>query len=795
MSKGKTRFTRVGNSAIGIETSPSTSGLGGLGEISVAIRSERRDAVLFWKEPVNRPDGGSEWTAQSDGLTITTVLLPLEHIIKFDVSIKSESPKSINYCMLNFDFLPSNIPQNNAVELDEIYVPHLLPGKDMIIADAVFRSPAIVARCKTTATALIPDLDAIPESRAATWAMNFDRKGIKGVPRLSLGLMKYRPKGHVFFKALKNESINVPREGLSFSGFILFSSDAGENYSRDVLRFLWDCYGVKNYCSISPQVLSIGELAGAALNRLFKRDDLYREFEYQGVKCGGVVTFSATREKPLTPIKASRTRFISSFNGITTHLTLTYFALFGTTYETGESLQRLVHKQGVPFIQQTWFQSWFNAMRTAYGARIMADRWKDERLAVQATRIKNLALSAPDEDGIFSAICFFPENKVWWKRGSLTFMAIEDYHTPDQATTGYFMLRWYKNVEPEPALLEKARGLGRFFIKHQLAEGAVPAWIKGRTHRHSRILLKSASTAGPMMFMALLAALDKDEAVLESAKKMAGFIEEQVLPKHLWYDYETVFSCSRHPQRFMDKRTGIPPQNGMSMLWATEGSRLLFELTGEPRYLELMKKCLDDLLWLQQIWNASVVSINPFGGFGSMNTDAEWNDARQGIIAPVLLDAYRATGDPHYFQRGVAAVRACYITMLHPAMKEVAPGNMVYYRDSDYGSIYENYAHNGFDRVIWGYLEPDWGAGTAVYASAHAMKFYGDLFVDLKRDNAFGINGCNVKKLQREGSRIKLDVEFIPKVTDDPQIVVDGAAPETIIEINGKVTSFNNFSQ
>jgi len=178
-----------------------------------------------------------------------------------------------------------------------------------------------------------------------------------------------------------------------------------------------------------------------------------------------------------------------------------------------------------------------------------------------------------------------------------------------------------------------------------------------------------------------------------------------------------------------------------------------------------------------------------------MNTDAEWNDARQGIIAPVLLDAYRATGDPHYFQRGVAAVRACYITMLHPAMKEVAPGNMVYYRDSDYGSIYENYAHNGFDRVIWGYLEPDWGAGTAVYASAHAMKFYGDLFVDLKRDNAFGINGCNVKKLQREGSRIKLDVEFIPKVTDDPQIVVDGAAPETIIEINGKVTSFNNFSQ
>jgi len=75
------------------------------------------------------------------------------------------------------------------------------------------------------------------------------------------------------------------------------------------------------------------------------------------------------------------------------------------------------------------------------------------------------------------------------------------------------------------------------------------------------------------------------------------------------------------------------------------------------------------------------------------------------------------------------------------------------------------------------------------------MKFYGDLFVDLKRDNAFGINGCNVKKLQREGSRIKLDVEFIPKIKDDPQIVVDGAEPDTKIEINGKVTSFNNFSQ
>jgi hypothetical protein len=121
---------------------------------------------------------------------------------------------------------------------------------------------------------------------------------------------------------------------------------------------------------------------------------------------------------------------------------------------------------------------------------------------------------------------------------------------------------------------------------------------------------------------------------------------------------------------------------------------------------------VDLLLLYQQIWNAPFLSFDT-RGFGVMNTDAEWNDARQASFSTLLMDLYELTGEPELFHRGVAALLAAF-TLMH--------------RESeDRGAISENYGHAGRDAHIQGYVMPDWGAGTACSASGMAQIRWGDL--------------------------------------------------------------------
>ncbi len=758
--------------------------------ISTSVRAEKKDVDWKWSEPERTAEDAIRCEGHSDGFQLDLALANRDNLIGIDLALRAESPQTFNYCLLHLDFIPDGAEVAPSERLDDCHVPHLIREPGLVVADMVFRSPAIVVRRFDMAMALLPNLDRFRESRPPTWVMDFDRNGPRHTPRLGLGFMNYRPHRHVYFMSLPDEDIDIPDEGLTLSGHLIVSADADRNFGRRVQHFLWERYGIPNYRAVKPQVLTLDEQAREAADRLYNREDFYHEFEYKGATRAGLTAFTATTEKPIKPKKAWLTPLVSHFNGLGMHFLLAVLNRANSTESSEERTRKIIHKRGIPLLAQSWFQSWFNCLRTAYSSRVLADKWGDDRLREQSNFIKDLALGAPVEDGIFSAVCFYPEGKVWWKRGTLTFMAIEDYHTPDQASTGYIMLRWYRDIDSEPALLDMARGLGRFFLKHQLPSGAVPAWIKGRTHRHMSRLLESASTAGPMMFMAMLASVDGDEAALEAARKMAKFIEREVIPEHKWFDYETFYSCSRQPKEPRDPRTGIFPVNTMSMRWAVEGARLLFEITGEEQYRELLLKCLDDLLWHHQVWDAPVHSINTFGGFSCMNTDAEWNDARQGIFAPVLMDSYLITGDPHLFQRGVSAVRSCYTTMLHPAFKEVAPGNMVHYRESDRGAIYENYGHSGFDRIIGGYQHSDWGAGTALFATSHALKFYGDVFVDLNHGHAFGVNGCDVKQFEKDGNALRLTIESLVPDLDGWRVVVRGAGPDTKVVVNGSEHAF-----
>lgn len=117
---------------------------------------------------------------------------------------------------------------------------------------------------------------------------------------------------------------------------------------------------------------------------------------------------------------------------------------------------------------------------------------------------------------------------------------------------------------------------------------------------------------------------------------------------------------------------GQPAENNLAKLLAPLAYLRAHEATGDARWLAQGRSVLDYALLTQQHWSHPLLTPRLLGGFTTQNTDAEWSDARQAMVAPTLFAYYRATGEVEYLERGVAALRSGFA---------VAP--------------FENYAHAG----------------------------------------------------------------------------------------------------
>jgi len=186
----------------------------------------------------------------------------------------------------------------------------------------------------------------------------------------------------------------------------------------------------------------------------------------------------------------------------------------------------------------------------------------------------------------------------------------------------------------------------------------------------------------------------------------------------------------------------------MSMIWAAAAFGEMYEATREARYLATGRRIVDELSLYQHLhdkpWHFGIPS---FGGFTSQNRDAEQNDARQALAAPVFLDYYRFTGREDYFHRGVAALRAGFTNTYLPENVPVWVVLNLYFPwfgPEDHGFTEENTFHNGHTGApfIMRASNFNWGGGSAAAAVALAQFRYGDIYVDLARDKAFGLNGC-----------------------------------------------------
>jgi hypothetical protein len=204
-------------------------------------------------------------------------------------------------------------------------------------------------------------------------------------------------------------------------------------------------------------------------------------------------------------------------------------------------------------------------------------------------------------------------------------------------------------------------------------------------------------------------------------------VVRDVVPSGRWEDFETYWSCSRWGRDDMVgrhvERNARYKQNTLAIYWTAEALTVAADVTGTSAWLEPARRCLDELLLYQASWQPSYLHVPVVGGFGVMNLDSEWNDARQSLFAEFIAASGTRFSCPEYRERGEAALRASFSMMFcpenprsHQQWMQAHPC----FTAADHGFMMENYGHGAITRPggigIGTFTIYDWGNGAAAEA-------------------------------------------------------------------------------
>ncbi len=751
------------------------------GEDGSAILS-LRDVEAVWDDKCNR----YSWQKSGSGLAVS---LPFG---RFELNAVTES-EPLTCLRVAATLVVTQPVRLHSLELrystgfgryDQATVPHLRPAADLVIADQVFRSPAVVARKGRQVVALVPDLSTITPAHKTYLDVQREGQGEKSL--LAHGLGEWTACGHVFFKRTRSKRTLQPGTEVPLVHFVLSFPDVEELPLEKVASFLWRRFAPRD--AIVPQVLPLLEYDKLAAERAFG-EDLFRRFTYQNRPMAGLIAQTTTSKKRPNVLDARGTiKYIAQQKYVMAVMHAIQEHLF-TKRWGNDLLTKILHSGRFAIPPMAVFAAWFNQVRTSLGTALYAQRAGDRDLLEKTHAVVELALSSPMEDGCPWTLCFFPaDGEVFWRRGTRAFEVTDAYNLADASVTGFHLLEWHEMVHADERILKRCQILARFLLGFQDPSGAFPTWVKPLEGRFEidPDLSRSAMTAAPAMFLARLHRVTPNKEYTAAVSKALQFIEREVLPEEKWFDFELFYSCAGRPtgKDGPDPYTGCYPANTLSMYWAAQAALDLHKTGKQPEALTMARRYLARVSMFQQVWDTPRLSINTLGGFGVMNADAEFNDARQGLFAPLYLATYRATGEAEFFERGVAALRSCYTTMLCEANHAVAPGNMIFYRDLDCGSILENYGHQGWDAITSGYLSPDWGCATALYASGLTFRHHGQIFVDVTRRQAFGIDGCQARFVSAKGKNATIEVSG--PIETELVVVVEPAGAVNKLLVNGE---------
>jgi len=667
-------------------------------------------------------------------ITEKLVLRPDTDFVHIEITdtVRDTIPPLFELLLSHFVFQPDGKRLSNYKAPEFIWTPNLRPQDDQVIGDHVFRSPAVILQQKELFAALVPDLDMLVSHHPMSTILDLDLKnGAVSAPLFAFGFANYVPvdRPHTYYRHDTTMIKRVPFNTLNY-GFELFlnaRAPSKTGYKR-VVRYLWSRYGHLYYQSPYPQVMPFAEYAKVCYPAAFnyvanEKNGLkgWQEFELDGQRVGGVIS--------------------------------------GWGQDKGN----------IPN------QAWFCNLRSAWGMYYFGKRLKDDELVRKAELMLELALSAPQNDGIFPC-CYNVLEKQWignywnfdtawvnnfskdiagagWKIKPQNYTAAY-YQTASASWKCIWLLRWYRDFVQHSRILPYCKRYAEFLLSHTDRNGCVPAWFT-KDLKPCKQLRFNAEGGVHAWFLTELYNITKDKRYLDAAERMATFLMKQIIPEQKWYDFETFYSCSPKPEGMFDQHTGQWPQNTLSMQWAAGAFAKLYEATAKEQYLKAGMDVLDYLSLYQIVWPINYFRVAyTYGGFGVQNTDSEHNDARQSQFGDTYFDYYRLTSKAEYFERGAAAVRASLALVNHKAVTR----NGVY-RNPNYpeGLEPENCGHGGTDTQS-GRGGFDWGEGSGLAGVAYAIAMCGSVHIDLRHQQAFAIDGCSVKSLKIDGEKINLQL-------------------------------------
>jgi len=706
-----------------------------------------------------------------------TIELKNTEYIYFHSEIKIKKKIKTNFLRFDVQY-PFKEP------LDFVKVPHTRTEKYYVMADHKLGTPAIILSKDKKSMALIADVANIPENRKFKMHMDMNHLDDR---RMSYGFRDWKTIEHVMFKSKPRYKLKFdPKIQEKFELTLMIRIgiyESKELLLRDVSRFLWNYFGKLKMKDILPQTLPFEQFSTYSFDRLTdpNKYDFWREFEYEGKQCGGLISRAGTgksRGKFISVTPDDVENYIKHPTYEHWYIKFAFFTLFNLSWHDNWILHFIakgIQKRITENYECFWNQAWFLNVRTAYSLRSLGEMLNNEEYCEKANKILNSAITTPMKGGYFPSITIFTTEGIRFIEGVTAFVPHHEYNTVDMALTGYWMLTYAEKFDYyKDEIVNKLKLVGNDLLKLQLDSGAFPTIIKVNenddgtvsTIPQKDLLYETPGSSAIGMFLCKLYKTTNDSKYLEAAKRIIPYLEKDVLPINKWYDYETFFSCTMHGHRFsesefLDKYTLSLPQNTMCIYWTTDFLRELFEITRDEKHLNLGAYVLDYLSMFQQLFNAHFLQFQGFGGFCSQNNDAEWSDTRQALFSHELLKYYAHTGEEMYLERAIAALKASFVLLTHEKNKKVAPGNYMYITEDDYGALFENYAHCGCDHAVQGVVTIDWSWGTSTLAFMTLREQCGDLFID--KDKAYGINGCAVQDIKKENTSLNITLDVLPE--------------------------------
>jgi len=579
------------------------------------------------------------------------------------------------------------------VNPEHVWVPHLTPEDGNVMGDAVFRSPAIVLAGGEMALAFIPNLDDVAGAVGFRVWLDYDHPQ----RALTVAAGAYREEGHVFYV---RERPRTRGQAVRLRLHVIASRDPRdlENPYGMAARWIWSRWGRRGFERAKTPRLA--PLMDHIVRWAFSHDG-WGESVWQPVE--------------LTPEGAGAPVFIVDV----------------TRHPSVPPEQRQWREP-----RSIWNQVWFSTQRCANGLLRYARQIGSADLEDRARRMTEIALAAPQEGGLFPARLVSraeagarADDWRWSNSDRRPPSVSEDAcHIVDAAFTCRMLLEWHALTGDERARAYVIRFADRL-VTLQRPSGAFPGWVEpdGASGESSGLADGPESAVAAALLFELARSAERAGGVWREAALAALPFLEDVTRKGRWEDFETYYSCARwgadRTPNVIGKRVarnGVYKQNTLSIAWCARAFLEGFRATHHDRYLVLARRCIDELSLYQAVWDPPFLPAPAHGGFGVMNADSEWNDARQSLFAPLFLELGRETGDPELTERGISALRASFSMLYCPENAELARAyeqRFPFFGPETYGFMMENQGHSGAD-PIGPFTIFTWGNGSALAAAA-----------------------------------------------------------------------------